>query len=1066
MLPLRFIRGAAVLAATAALPFVLERDAHSDWPVGRHDPQRTGTAGGVSDILDPEVAWRYYLGGALTTSGMVAIDLDSDGVVEYVMVAGGSLVGKDISDRVIWQVPPRDITAIIGVSDLDGDDDREIVVARNRGLLVVDAATGIVEWETPAGLLGLFGAARLADLDGDGLDELVLVECGTCCAVQGTWTGAVYSFASGATTPSQLWELPDSACGRGNSLTLFDADGDGRLEMLLATQDVYMLLDGATGTEITRTGDVGTAVQHATCTPIDVDDEPGEELACIHNVPFYATERSVFLLDWNGTNLVMLWRRYMGNMAGAELRTIELAVGFGPRLELVVSSRSDANQSWTTYLLDAASGNQDAALIGQLVAGSAPRPGGGKYLLTIDNGGLTAWFDDGAGLVQAWRRAGDEEPLVIVDLQAGRRAAVSRRTAVLPSTGRIVVVPHSAPGVIRALELDDAGATMTAEVVLPVGSVAASAFIVADYARSPLAVSRSDGYLTPYDESLNVQLSGDDVHLGGIRTGGYYSAGSFRQLGGPPRTADIDADGRDEIIVGDSRVAMVRLDPEHGSHIVPPTSTWTIRDTLSPAITASAVGVSTIACIERNTTEAGTFRYSVSLQNADGALIWTAALPGPPLSDLLPGDFDGDGIKDFVVQWGATGDVLLRTRTYRGSDGSLMWEDVSDPGAGRAPAGPSVSRWPGEANESVLHVGASRVWVLSGPSGVPVAQSPALNLFYFLPAVIDVDADVDPEVVLTGGFAPLHLLDSDLSPIWISGEANERPYPYGTVARCADGTSILVSQSFGFPSRIKLTQLSGALIGSQRTLWLGGGDAFASESEATTAGAWLGQLTSSTTHSNLTGEGRPTTLVGSSDGYLYGLDPCAGTLEFSKQFPAAVGEAVYGDTDDDGKDEILVTVADGYLYALQNHSIDPPAWINDLDVGSDSTADIDAQRVGVSLAAQWEAVPGATGYQVAVVDREGRYVTDPPWQPVTDTSTVLREITTVTAGFYRIAVRSVGPGGHSIDSASDGVRIVAAPDDGGEVVDSGTGCCGINEDPTSALLLALVALWLVARRRE
>ena len=76
-------------------------------------------------------------------------------------------------------------------------------------------------------------------------------------------------------------------------------------------------------------------------------------------------------------------------------------------------------------------------------------------------------------------------------------------------------------------------------------------------------------------------------------------------------------------------------------------------------------------------------------------------------------------------------------------------------------------------------------------------------------------------------------------------------------------------------------------------------------------------------HQNLTGAGGPSAVVGGSDGWLYAVDPCAGTLTFTYDFGAPVGEPVFGDTDGDGLDEIVVSVADGYLYALRNT---PPPW--------------------------------------------------------------------------------------------------------------------------------------------
>ena len=99
---------------------------------------------------------------------------------------------------------------------------------------------------------------------------------------------------------------------------------------------------------------------------------------------------------------------------------------------------------------------------------------------------------------------------------------------------------------------------------------------------------------------------------------------------------------------------------------------------------------------------------------------------------------------------------------------------------------------------------------------------------------------------------------------------------------------------------------------------LAGGQSYLDEAAATAAKAGRGQLTSASIHGDLKGDGRPVAMVGSTDGFLYAVDPCSGDLVFAKDFGFDVGEIVFGDSDGDGLDEILVSVADGNLYALKN----------------------------------------------------------------------------------------------------------------------------------------------------
>jgi uncharacterized protein (TIGR03382 family) len=228
------------------------------------------------------------------------------------------------------------------------------------------------------------------------------------------------------------------------------------------------------------------------------------------------------------------------------------------------------------------------------------------------------------------------------------------------------------------------------------------------------------------------------------------------------------------------------------------------------------------------------------------------------------------------------------------------------------------------------------------------------------------------------------------------------------------------------------------------------------------AGDFAGQLTSSTVHLDLTGRGRASALVGSSDGHLYLVDPCLARLDGALAFGAAVGEATYADTDGDGLDEILVTTGDGYLHALQHHALDAPTDVVDLDT-SGSLADVDRIGDHEPPAASWSPVAGATGYQVALVDIEGVHQLDPAWRDVGDTRYTFDDVTTLPGDHFRVLVRAVGPDGNSVDAASDGVIVEA----GGVVppVDDG-GCCDAGGGgPAGALALSLLVLATLRRRR-
>jgi hypothetical protein len=224
-------------------------------------------------------------------------------------------------------------------------------------------------------------------------------------------------------------------------------------------------------------------------------------------------------------------------------------------------------------------------------------------------------------------------------------------------------------------------------------------------------------------------------------------------------------------------------------------------------------------------------------------------------------------------------------------------------------------------------------------------------------------------------------------------------------------------------------------------------------------------------HQDLTGAGRPSVVVGSTDGFLYAVDPCARTVDFVHGFGAAVGEAVFGDSDGDGRDEILVTVADGYLYALRTFAIAAPESALDTDPFSDDPADLADVETRSTLEATWTAVTGATGYEVAVVDSQGAYVTSPPWQAAgSETTLQMLGLPLISNEVYRVSVRAIGANGdRSTDTVSDGVRVrFAAGGDAGGDPPPGGGCCraGGGDAVGAGLAGCLVLLVGMLRRRR
>jgi hypothetical protein len=233
-----------------------------------------------------------------------------------------------------------------------------------------------------------------------------------------------------------------------------------------------------------------------------------------------------------------------------------------------------------------------------------------------------------------------------------------------------------------------------------------------------------------------------------------------------------------------------------------------------------------------------------------------------------------------------------------------------------------------------------------------------------------------------------------------------------------------------------------AITGEDRgSPFLAGGRLHTDEASLANDDVVPGMLGNVTAIAELTSD-RAAALLGSTDGYLYAIDPCASPLAliWSVSVGAPVGEAVFADTDGDGFDEILFTAGDGYLYGVDTQAFPPPQWVYDTDSGI-SDEDVD-DTYGESLSAAWGGVPGAAGYEWAVFVVDGRAISQSPTDPEsafvwTDGETAELHSGLTYGTRYFFVVRAVGPRGEvSPEVLSDGTRYShdasdSGPTDGG-----------------------------------
>ncbi len=385
------------------------------------------------------------------------------------------------------------------------------------------------------------------------------------------------------------------------------------------------------------------------------------------------------------------------------------------------------------------------------------------------------------------------------------------------------------------------------------------------------ALVRSDGVLNLLDTHLQPTSAGTPPAEVDVRVGGYYGSGAAHELYNAPRVFALGSGAAQSVVVDDSRSALLRIDAASASWAVAPTLAWAVTQTYGATIVPGLDGSSpAMACLAVTQPVTSPPQYRVRIVNPDGTLGWDKVLAGVPLTDLDTGNFNGDAVPDLTLQVGSNTDANASTTAFSGADGSVLWATppVYPGGGGIYYSNVSVGRFGSSTVDDVYYQGTG-TFVISGTDGSQLAVGGTQNV-YSMPMLVDTTGAGADQVVLNAGYWPVTLYSADLqTALWTSAD-DDRPYPYGAIAQCPGTPSapVLVEGALANPARLKLTPLSGASLGSFTTVVLAGGQLYANEAAATAAGAFLGQLTAANVHSNLTGNGHPTAVMGSSEGCL------------------------------------------------------------------------------------------------------------------------------------------------------------------------------------------------------
>lgn len=1099
--------GGAIALLSVGTPYV----ARAEWPIARHDVQRTGVATGHGELSSPAPYWRYYLGGSVTPYGVIAYAWKA-GVIEPDVVAiveGGALVGRDLDGSVLWRTPGLGINVLRSAADLNGDGTVELISHSKNQVFVVDGRTGIVVWAQRSDEMGSLGIVYVADVDHDGRPDIYVQECGSCSVVNGA--GAiVYGFSTGFVDVSRTQVFAPSALTSPSLPTVLDMDGDGHAELLKPTPGPdgvtgrsFTLVDLGTGATLADSADLGIEVQDAYCIPATLDDTPGEELVCVRGFAGGAGHHVFALqLDTTGAVKTLLspWITPLGEVDGGVSIGADFVADMdgsgGPEIALT-GTLGDGSKS--AYVIDSSTGTVVGSLAGRSAAGMARLEPDRSLLLTTSTGE--------SGLVEAWtldRSAAS--PLVPRGTLAGaetlsypapdleRRAALDRQLVAtdVDGDGANELVTASTPDgtgsprEIRAHRFGSGEPTL-------VGSVAV------DPAWAWLAPSSS-----PAGAQVMVASRSGALHLLGqglggstepaFQFGGFSTEDAIDGLGATPVSGSFSTGSPATIVTRTSSSALVALDATFARFDAPPRALWTLEHARAAGIVQSDTGGPVRVVFEHASDPA---KPELLVVDAAGEPVWDAPrrvseADGATLrSDILPASLDADGVMDFIAEWSFGGGAGRTISAFSGKDGAPLWATELLPPYTQA-SGASIADWNGDGVDDVI-LQAQSTYVVSGVDGAILETGP-MTLGYGMLTVYDVDpaAEDGDELILhatPGAFRVLEHETLAATASWPES-SEDRPVPYGSVVACPGAPTRFVQGSEQAPATLRIWELDGPAVGSYASLTLAGGSAFGNEATAAGVGVRVSRLSSVSVR--VDDGGSPTVFAGSRDGWLYLVDPCGSSLSFARDLGAPLGALSFSDLDGDGRDELLASAADGYLYGLKDAPLPSPAYVWDLDPAHPTEGDIQESTARGTLAASWDPVAGATGYELRVVPDAGATCVEcVPWYPVgLVTSATLSDLSFLEIGArYHVAVRALLGARPAIESVSDGVTLRA--EDSGQctsndgcpagqvcrsdgfcdhpVAESAQASCGVGPGTTTSTDLALWvtgAVIAAARRRR
>ena len=1050
-MPSRRWLGLAAWLPLLAAPALVQADSPG-WGSSRGGPERDGHRPGSAELGNPQVKWRERLGGGL---GNMGYWIETGELPQVHVATGGRLRVKLWDDALRWETPLYALDQVVAAVDPDGDGNRDVTVAAAMGPSPVLAAIGrdaAELWISPTDDLAPLAAVRIVDLDGDGVLDVYasFIRASSSGAVAAAWLSPAGGFGS----PAPIWTLPatDRDYVAGFQDVVAEIDGTAGLEIVAPGHRRIYVYDAVTGAlESTSAELPPIPYGRATLRPADVDGDGDAELLAFSNQAWAApnNRRYVGLLDWDPTAgaMVFRWARDVADAATDRVAFADESVidldGDGA-LEVVFSIYEEARATWTLEVRDAGTGTLLDALDGSRFSAVA----GGVVFTADEDVPLAGYrFTRAAGL-SASATGRVREPA---------RCRIQQPPATAPATAPcLVTFSDGAVGLVVVERQQTTGRAVALEVVeLDSPSLAvrgryvpASDLFVSSTATIPgpgtaaLAVATTDGRLLALDAELvpvppdpEIPYSWSGIEFGTAFSG--YDLPAFplaipageayeRVLavaGGGTNVRALDASD-DPSFAGGVDLSWIAVGKSRGIAI----------ESEPPLV----VTVDTEDGFEARAADRGDVVWGTGdLFGSDDNIV----LHSDPL--LVEGAPDRLWFHRRDNNRGAVDLTAIDV-----TDGAIAFQipdlDLNNAGWRRLSLG---------ADGQPLSGRLIQVWRYDAADGSVVDQTAAPSG----PLAIGLDPAA-PTTFLSVGLTSLSLHSAGVATaLW------NVPHPNAAGSDVRQGGRLDVgpAQRFAVVDAVqpvlRIYALdTGAELAQVRLV---GGSIAPANATPPVPLPSLGNVTSI---DDLTGAGDPAFLVGSSDGFLYAVSPDGAALLWSVDLGAPIGEVVPIDWDGDDLLELVVSTGHGTVIGLDAHTGEPPMSVIDTDPPSAIyDRDVESIRTLDSLHAAWDAVPGATSYQVGVFTAFGDEISDGFVDVGGTTSATLTGLALVDGDRYVLAVRAVSDLGVSPDAVSNGVTAHLPDDDGGTPV--GCGCQSGRPVVEGSALLVLVfaAIWFV-----